>query len=454
MAQIEPQHQFPQSLASEASLSGRLEQRAHGFPPFELRAVRVQRGRPRGAERRTLRPLGPLGPLGRRLVGRRGGGPLPKDRVQLGGVACRGAGPIHHLRNHGVQTSRVGRAAGADAARAQRPHHAGHVDAGVALHLAAGLQRQAAVELLRLLARADHHARRAAEHAPLKERERRVQAGQRAVLADPLHECLCEQHRVTQGLVCALRLEGRHWMRRVANQGDAVLRGRPPRKAWLASTRARTRPQHRRLEHLSVVDWVARHAVERRVGQQGRDGVVPPPATAEEFGLEGGGVLGQRARSLLGAGEGELPHGRAGREGHGVETGGAVHRLEDAALRERDGAVEDAEHHHKPDVVEAVAGHRELPPHRREDPVRAHEQRRIEGGAVGKGDGHARPASALEGAQLAAPPDRPGAELLDDPRAQLLARDVDEAARGVALAPHLALVAERLAEEAEDGAVG
>ena len=30
--------------------------------------------------------------------------------------------------------------------------------------------------------------------------------------------------RVTQGLVCALRLEGRHWMRRVANQGDAVLR--------------------------------------------------------------------------------------------------------------------------------------------------------------------------------------------------------------------------------------
>ena len=81
----------------------------------------------------------------------------------------------------------------------------------------------------RLLAMLGRHPERPTEHGLLEERERRVQACVRAVPLYALDQSVGEQHRVAEGLVRPLRLERRHRVRRVANQGD------PPLRCWRGS---------------------------------------------------------------------------------------------------------------------------------------------------------------------------------------------------------------------------
>ena len=64
--------------------------------------------------------------------------------------------------------------------------------------------------------------------------------------------------------------------------------------------------------------------------------VVPAGAALEDGFLELARVFRQVLGGLLAHGEGELPHGRGLGEGHGVDAGGAVHGLEDAAPGKRD----------------------------------------------------------------------------------------------------------------------
>eukprot|EP00962_Isochrysis_galbana_P018274 scaffold5276_cov124-Isochrysis_galbana.AAC.3 len=322
---------------------------------------------------------------------------------------------LHHQR---IQTSGVGYAAGPDSAGAQGTDHFGHVHADLTLHFAPWLQRQAAVQLLGLLARAHNSAGRPAQHLPLKEGERRVEACVRAVLPDALGQDVRKQHGVAQDLVRSLRFEG---LRRRGRARRGCLCLWRPKDVWL--------------QDLAIVDGIAGHVVKWGAPEQGRDWLVPPTTSSQDLRLERHRVLHQHSGSVFGAREGELPHGRVGGEGHGIDARGPVDRLEDAPLGQRDRAVHDAQDNHQADVVQAVARKPQLAPHRREDAVGSNQQRSIQGGA------------------LAVPSDRARPNLLHDPGAEHLARDVDEAPRVVALLPLLALAAEGLPKEAEDVAL-
>eukprot|EP00959_Pyramimonas_sp_CCMP1952_P286581 5992606-Pyramimonas_sp.AAC.1 len=101
-------------------------------------------------------------------------------------------------------------------------------------------------------------------------------------------------YRSISNLVCALRLEGRHGVRRVPDQRHSL-----PLKiihGGGGGGRAGGGAEDVRLQHLAVVHRVPPHVVQRGGFEERGDGLVPPTATPQQLPLQG--RCGQTEKNL------------------------------------------------------------------------------------------------------------------------------------------------------------